>query len=373
MEKLVAYSEGDKSFADDGHIKMDFSLETPEERKLKVDEIIANTPPERLTPYYLEKLTDYMLFAVGKQEKKVKKKDRTIVSKNVMKTVEKREMSFEGLAGKLENGEDGIYNMITNDKNILFSPKRTITKEDVENIPGLAELLQEIEKVKEECKIATGRKAFLLRKQLIQMYQDQYVFKDTYKKPMHIANITKSLPKINLDELIGLDENDEVSSTGLINFYNPKHVSTVLCNYSKIKEDCQDKFDSDIKWFMEDLDALIDRTLEKDYPLYYDLLIYKIDGKSNAEIQELLYNDYGVKHSVEYLSSLQRNKIPKMISDKAAEEWLYWYFQKEEPKKMKKCTKCGQLKPAHNRFFSKNSTSKDGWYSICKNCRNRKK
>jgi len=238
MEKLVAYSEGDKSFADDGHIKMDFSLETPEERKLKVDEIIANTPPERLTPYYLEKLTDYMLFAVGKQEKKVKKKDRTIVSKNVMKTVEKREMSFEGLAGKLENGEDGIYNMITNDKNILFSPKRTITKEDVENIPGLAELLQEIEKVKEECKIATGRKAFLLRKQLIQMYQDQYVFKDTYKKPMHIANITKSLPKINLDELIGLDENDEVSSTGLINFYNPKHVSTVLCNYSKIKEDC---------------------------------------------------------------------------------------------------------------------------------------
>jgi hypothetical protein len=55
---------------------------------------------------------------------------------------------------------------------------------------------------------------------------------------------------------------------------------------------------------MEDLDALIDRTLEKDYPLYYDLLIYKIDGKSNAEIQELLYNDYGVKHSVEYLSSL---------------------------------------------------------------------
>ena len=39
---MVAYSEGDKSFADDGHIKMDFSLETPEERKLKVDEIIDN-------------------------------------------------------------------------------------------------------------------------------------------------------------------------------------------------------------------------------------------------------------------------------------------------------------------------------------------
>ena len=71
---------------------------------------------------------------------------------------------------------------------------------------------------------------------------------------------------------------------------------------------------------MEDFDALVDRTLQKDYPLYYDLVIYKIDGKSNAEIQELLYDDYNIKHSVEYISSLWRNKIPKMIADKAADE-----------------------------------------------------
>lgn len=243
---MVKYSSNN-SFADDGHIKMDFSLETPEERKAKVDEIIANTPSERLTPYYLELLADYMLFAIGKQEKKKDRKDKNIITKNVMKTITKRETSFEGLVGKLENGEDGIYNMITNDKNILFAPKRQITAEDVESIPGLKELQDEIQKVKEECKIATGRKAFLLRKQLIEMYQDQYVFKYTYKKPMYVANITKSLSKINLDEYIGLDENDEVYSTGIINFYNPKHISVLLCNYSKIKEDCWDRFDSDIK------------------------------------------------------------------------------------------------------------------------------
>ena len=368
---MVKYSNN--SFADDGHIKMDFSLETPEERKAKVDEIIANTPSERLTPYYLELLADYMLFAIGKQEKKKDRKDKNIITKNVMKTITKRETSFEGLVGKLENGEDGIYNMITNDKNILFAPKRQITAEDVENIPGLKELQDEIQKVKEECKIATGRKAFLLRKQLIEMYQDQYVFKYTYKKPMYVANITKSLSKINLDEYIGLDENDEVYSTGIINFYNPKHISVLLCNYSKIKEDCWDRFDSDIKWFMEDFDALVDRTLQKDYPLYYDLVIYKIDGKSNAEIQELLYDDYNIKHSVEYISSLWRNKIPKMIADKAADEWLIWHYTKEEPQKFKKCSRCGQMKPAHNKFFSKNNTSKDGWYSICKCCRNKKK
>ena len=36
-------------------------------------------------------------------------------------------MSYEGLATKFENGEDGIFNLITNDKNIIFTPKISIT------------------------------------------------------------------------------------------------------------------------------------------------------------------------------------------------------------------------------------------------------
>lgn len=55
---------------------------------------------------------------------------------------------------------------------------------------------------------------------------------------------------------------------------------------------------------MEDLDVLIESTLKKRYPLYYQLLIYKIDGRQNAEIQELLNTNFGIKYSVEYISSL---------------------------------------------------------------------
>ena len=49
--------------------------------------------------------------------------------------------------------------------------------------------------------------------------------------------------------------------------------------------------------------------------MLYDILIYKIDGKSNLEIQNLLLATYGTTHSVEYLSSLWRKKIPKMIAE----------------------------------------------------------
>ena len=73
---------------------------------------------------------------------------------------------------------------------------------------------------------------------------------------------------------------------------------------------------------MLDLDNLVDDALMKDYPLYYDLLIYKIDGRSNAEIQFLLELKYGIKHSVEYISSLWRNKIPKLIAERATKNYL---------------------------------------------------
>ncbi len=352
------------------YIKMDFSLETAEERKKKVEEIIANTPPERLTPTYLEKLSDYIVFAMDKEEKKQKK----ILTKNhLTATINKREISFEGLIGKLENGEDGIYNLITNDKNIIFNHKMGITQEDLDTIPGLRELQEEIAKVEEQCKTARGKRAYALRKQLIEMRKDQYVYKNQTKKPVYVMNVTKSLSKLDLAEKVSLDADGEVVSTALVNLYNPKHISALLCNYSQIKEDCWDKFNSDIKWLMEDLDALTDATLKEKYPLYYDLIVYKIDGLSNAEIQEKLYDDYGIKHSVEYLSSLQRNKIPKMIADYAANEQLIYHFTNEEYGKWKKCSRCGQVKLAHNHFFSKNNTSKDGFYSICKECRNKKK
>lgn len=350
------------------YIKMDFSLETPEERNEKVKEIIANTPPERLTPKYLEKLTDYIIFSMDKEERKKKK----ILTDNRMVTVNKRETSFEGLVGKLENGEDGIYNMIANDKNIIFQPKVSITQEDLDTIPGLKELKAEIDKVEEKAKAARGKKAYLLRKQLIEMRQDQYVIKGAYKKPIYCMNLIRSFPKMILNENITVDEDGEVHSDCLINFFNEKHVSALLCNYAKIKEDSWDRIDGDAKWMIYDFENLIDAALKEKHPMYYDLVIYKIDGKQNAEIQELLFDKYGIKHSVEYISSLWRNKIPKLIVEQATNDYLIWHYTFKEKGKWKKCSRCGQIKLAHNNFFSKNKTSKDGYYSICKACRNHK-
>jgi hypothetical protein len=52
--------------------------------------------------------------------------------------------------------------------------------------------------------------------------------------------------------------------------------------------------------------------------------------------------------------------------------FLNWWYLEKEKGKYKCCTRCGQIKLAHNKYFSKNKTSKDGFYSICKQCRNKK-
>lgn len=354
------------------NLKLDYTIESPAERNKLVEKIIANTPYKKLTPKYVEILTDYIIFAMDKEERKKKK----ILTDNRMVTVNKRETSFEGLVGKFENGEDGIYNMITNDKNIIFAPKVSITQQDIDEVPGLKELRDAIEIVEKKAAVARGKRKYLLKKQIIEMRQDQYVLKNSYRQPMYCMNMIKGFNKIDFDDKITIELDEEgnpfIKDNSLISFFNPKHISALLCHYSQLKEAAWGNFKSDSYYLMEDLDDLVEKTLKEDYPLYYDLMIYKIDGKQNIEIQELLYEKHGIKHSVEYISSLWRNKIPKLLADRAEKDYLTWYYTIIEKGKWKKCSKCGQIKLAHNKFFSKNKTAKDGWYSQCKDCRNSK-
>ena len=152
---------------------------------------------------------------------------------------------------------------------------------------------------------------------------------------------------------------------------SPEITSAILCNYSKLRQESYDRFDSDAWYMVRAFDEIAEKALAE-FPLYERLVQLKVDGKQNSEIQIELEKEFGIKHSLEYISSLWRNKIPKLIAQKAKEDYLVWYYRKNNLA-LKKCSRCGQQKPAHNDFFSKNKTSKDGFYSICKCCRNKKR
>lgn len=355
-------------------MKLDYSLKTPEERIAYVNNLLENTPAEQLRSQYLTYMSDYILFVADKnQTKKEYKQEHPIVTKNREVTINKRQVSFEEIISTLENGEDGLYARITNDKNQIMDRKEKITSEDAEEIPGLRENLELIEKLKRQFDAATGQKRYSLKKQIIETWQQIYILKASAKSSPasgRVSNQIKNMSHVSLEENIWLDENDTPHSDGLITLFNPAHVSFLLCYYSQLKQECAEDLMSDMHYLLLDLEDLVYKTL-RDEPILFDLVIWKIDGRTNEEIQKLMESHYGIQHNEQYFSTLWRKRIPKMLAEQASKDWLIWCFTNVEYGVWKKCGRCGEMKLAHPLFFSKN-TSDDGFYSICKDCRKKK-
>ena len=345
-------------------IKLDYTIDSVEERKKLVEKILEENPEP--SEAYLDILANYLVLCMEKQEKKEKK----ILTDNRMTTVNKRETSFESLVSQLENGEDGIYNLMNESKTTIFQPKITITKKDLEEIPYLNQIREAIKWWEQKAKTASGRDAYIIKQTIIALRKDQYVVKNAYRKPIALARITRSKNFKRMDDSYHFDADNNLVPEG-ISFANPKIVSAILCNYSKLKEDSYGNFESDLYYLMWDFDNLCEKAL-KDYPLYERIVTLKIDGAQNINIQQDLIDNFDVKHSLEYISSLWRNKIPNIIASAAEDEILYNHYLNKEKGKYKRCSRCGEIKLAHNKYFSKNKTSKDGFYSICKCCRNSK-
>lgn len=288
-----------------------------------------------------------------------------------MSTVNKRETSFEGLASQMENGEDGVYSLINEDKNTIFKPKISITKNDLDTIPSLRQLRESIGAWEQALKRSSGKSAFVMKKALIEMRKDQYLIKQAYQKPITLCKITRQTDfPIPLDDTSTMDENnDEVIIQG-VSLMDPKIVQAILCDYSRLKQDTYDQFNSDLHYLIQDFETVCDKAL-KPYPIYLRIVELKIDKRQNIEIQRALDQEFGHTYSVEYISSLWRNKIPKLIAQTAKDDFITWYYKKNNLR-MKKCTRCGKEKPANNNFFSRNKSNKDNLYSICKECRRNK-
>lgn len=350
-------------------IKLDYGITSPEERNALVHNIVNEIGQENLNSRALEFMADYLVFCMEKEDKKKKE----ILTDNRMTTVNKRESSLEGLSAKLENGEDGLYKLITNDKNVILSPSVSIEQKDLDDIQPLRQLREAINAA--SALRGEGKDAYRIKRMTIELRQDQYIIKNAYRKPIYFLKTSRTNPVYDWDSDTSYeDANGDCVfvSENRLDLTDYRHVSAVLCNYSILKEKTHDELESDIRWILGDLEGIIETALPQNFPMYYDIIIWKIDGKSNLEIQELLAEKYGTTHSQEYISSLFRNKIPKLIAEKVSEQWLLWFYTYKAKAEWKTCTRCKETKLAHNRFFSKNKTAKSEYYSICKSCRNKK-
>lgn len=337
-------------------LKLDWSITSPEERLKCVEEILKEEPEPNEAR--LELMGTYLTEGMKKQ----------ILTENRLATINKRETSLEGL---FDTGEDSMYNLVTeNNKNVIFKPKISITKQDLEEIPPLQQKRESITFWENQLKKASGRTALIIKQTIIELRKDQYIIKNAYRQPVKLTSITR-----NLGNYIALPssewiEDDEVCFTG-VSLCDEQIIEQILCNYQQLRLKSEGKFLGDTWYLMEDFDHVYEQALAQ-YPMYRRIVEYKMDALSNSDIRSRISDEFGFSHSIEYLSSLWHNKIPRLIAQQAQENFLMWYYTNAAKGHWKKCTRCGQVKLAHNHFFSINKTSKDGFYSICKQCRNKR-
>ena len=332
-------------------IQLDYKIDCIDRRKEIVDEICSEYADE-LSNYNLEQLANYLIYQMEKDERR----ERRILTPNRMVTVNKRETSFEGIVSKFEFNKDGIYGIMHEDKNVILSPKVSITPQDIEEIPFIKQIRESIKRLK-----ALPNRNYIIQQAIIDLSQTQYIVKEAYRKTIKIKN--SSIPG---DPYYDWSE--------LLDFKNWKVVKAFLHNYSHLQINCYEKFESDMFWILKDFEKLADAALKEKEPMLYDIMTYKIVRIQNLEVQALLERDHGKTFSVEYISSLFNNKIPKLIAAEAQKEELIYHYTFVEKGNWKKCNRCGQIKLLHPIFFSTNSSgSNHGFYSICKECRNSKK
>lgn len=210
-------------------IKLDQNIKTAQERVEYIKEKLTGEENQRELIY----AANYILFA---------EKNDKIISDNRNITVTKRETSFEGICSKLENGENGIYNLISGlGKQAYLTIKDPITEEDYENIPELREITEALERLEKKLAKTPPGKKYPIKKQILELRDLRKLLKTEYTHYMHLQPNSKTIRNLltfTFDENITITEDGDVISDGKINFFNPKHISAILCNYSKLRQDC---------------------------------------------------------------------------------------------------------------------------------------
>lgn len=119
-------------------LKLDYTIEKVEDRIALVNKILEENPepPEA----YLDLLANYIVIPIERKERK----QHNFLTQNRLGVINEHETSYEGLVSSFENSEDGIFNLIHENKIAIFKPKVSITKKDIEEIEPLRQVQEAI-------------------------------------------------------------------------------------------------------------------------------------------------------------------------------------------------------------------------------------
>lgn len=250
---------------------------------------------------------------------------------------------------------------------------KPITQEEIAASAALLQIKESIDSTEKQIAAIDEdtRQRRYLKKNLIELQQDQYIARSSEKPMMHPRKVVpiRAPHLIPVQEVLA--ENDTIQTSG-VSLTSPKVVSAILRDYSRLKEQCAESPHTDLWAIMLDFDNVAERALAP-FPILETITILKIDKTPLKQIRKQLIILHSVDHSEEYISTLWSRRIPKLIAQRAQDDYIEWYYTYKKRGRYKTCNRCGKTKLIHPLFFTRNATSSDGFYSLCKECRAKRK
>lgn len=310
--------------------------------------------------YYLQEENDMCkqlerlgTFILSKRGDKLRKEDG-ILNKKRMEHIQKKECVSLDLVYEDENNEDVDGYNIGSDKpnnNRIYKSYKVIKKDN--NKYNDIDLMTKFEKN-------------LKGNNLREMRADKKILKKHYNPYIEFSRIGFYSTKYNKDNIFPQTFADIIDFEKL-DEDNKKQIHNILKYYSDLKQFAYEEPDNDISHILRVIEDLIENVGFPDY--LKDILIWNIDKLSLNEIKQKLQVKYGLDYSEEYIAKIWTQIIPDKIYTyfkNSYEDWLYTYKLRG---KWKTCSKCGEVKLANERYFSKDSNRKDELDVYCKECR----
>ena len=418
FEKPIGLSEKPTSGAELPFV-LDFSLDGAKERAEFITRMLSYKK-KPLTARQLDLITTYLLYGKDEQDGKspVQRKELTVTTR-----YGRQAHPTSSLDELLE--QPGFNEVVSFEPKTRYtSPKPTFNREENADLaPHLDELWATIDLYEDMVRVReqglskedmapahqsfyektinlTGRQLYDIKHMVVEMRREQYTIRDCFK-PISLTQKNVHIGKyFGVEEEEGVMWDDPESSLSIrpmglyirgmgwferpdspetpnlperarnpkfiLDFTNPDHIYQIVENFQGLMNEAMSGDpDSNARNLLNTLNFYVEGAGLR--PEHADIFKLKLDGRSNAQIAEIVNEIYGKSHTQNYISTLYRKTICPQIAAFAQYHWDTYRWRRF-PMKWKICNRCGQRYLRDDRNFVKKSRNWDGIANRCKKC-----
>jgi hypothetical protein len=357
--------------------ELDYSLLSLNERKDKVEEIVdkydndlinyyenyfkANIGQSEKTSEFdyvskdLEKVADYLLYMDNKEQREKQKQD-TLLNRRQTDNRKKKEVLTDNFTFVETSKKEFTKNTKVYGK-IKVVEKDRLEHKELADTGRMIAILKEKILLKKDSKgnSLSNEQLKKLRWYLIEIGKDEVAIKEQLKKYITFKNIQPSIPFYDLKHF---------------SFANVDHIKALIENYQSLKENTDDKTNSDFKLLLYDFEKLIEGCIDE--PILKKVFELKIEGKQQKDMIKEIFNIFKIHISRQRIAQITNEIIPNLIIQEykqTYEDWIFFFMKKGV---YKYCTSCKKNKLATTKYFHKDNKTKDNLYANCKLCRKKK-